>query len=377
MALAAALTAAATAGCASRQGRASLELKELTQTELDAFLDKGVDPRTRSIRVRRGAAGAEFEGGTRPWLGKMSRTRLKKVKDGFFPVTEAETIAKTKFNALVDTSARQSWLLLDSARALDFRAFKEPGGRPVGEYADHVRMAIPGYAGVGGLKVLLGKPLHVEDPVFYVAPGHGMLGALAREENGSAGPSGPDAAKWRRRTHAVFGAAFVKAFATVQLDFRRGEVLWLTSKEWSRGAKNGGVGARLGDWRGRPAIAIRLGGKDVTAVVDTAGDFAVSVPGAWLREGAGPDNVQMDLEIGGRLVAADAAVRTHESLGLPGDWPVARVGWRVWKEYAVTFDWKHDTLWLDKPEWLPGKAQAGGKDPDAPAAPIHYRGIDP
>lgn len=376
VAFAAAALALAAAGCASPQGRASLELKELTQAELDAFLDKGVDPVTRNVRVRRGAAGPEFEGGTRPWMGKMSRTPLKKVQGGFFPVTEAQTIAKTKFNALVDTSARQNWLLWDSTRALDFRAFKESGGKPVGEYADHVKMSIPGYAGVGGLKVLLGKPLHVEDPVFYVAPGHGMLGALAREENGASGKAGQDAAKWRRRTHAVFGAAFVKSFATVQLDFRRGQATWLSSKEWSRGAKDGGVGARLGDWRGRPTVAIRLGGKDVTAVVDTAGDFAVSVPSAWLREGAGPDDVQMDLELGGRTVAAGAVVRTHESLGLPGDWPVARVGWRVWKEYAVTFDWKHGTLWLDKPEWMPGKA-SDGKKAGEPGAPLHYRGIDP
>ena len=366
--LAAACTLAP-AGCASPKGRSSLELRELTQGELDAFLERKVDPMTRGVRVRRGVAGPEFDGGNRPWMGKGSRTPLKKTREGWYPVTEAETPDKTKFNALIDTSARQSWLLLDSARALDYRVVSE-GGQPVGEYADHVRMAIPGYAGVAN-KMLLGKKLHVEYPVFYVAPGHGMLGPLAREENGE------DAAgKWRRQTHAVFGAALLKAFATVKLDFRRGSVAWLSDQARGGAAGKGGVGARLGDWRGRPTVAVRLGGKELTAVVDTAGDFAVSVPSGWLREGAEAAEVEMPLELGGRAIDECARVRTHESLGLPADWP-ARVGWRVWKEYAVTFDWKHGMLRLDKPEWSAGdEAEERGGEPQA-AGPVHYRGIDP
>ncbi|MBR6022407.1 MAG: hypothetical protein IK066_08325 [Kiritimatiellae bacterium] len=359
-------------GCAAPTGRASLQLRELTQAELDAFLEKGADPMTRGIRVRRGPSGAEFDGGNRPWLGKMSRTRLKKAPEGWLPVTEAETADKTKFNALVDTSARQSWLLYDSVRALDFRPFKE-GGKPTGEYPDHVESAIPGYAGAAN-KAVLGKKLHVEYPVFYVAPGHGMLGPLAREENGTG--AGGKAGQWRRKTHAVFGAALLKTFATVRLDFRTGWVTWMSSQEYKGGGKGGGVGTALGDWRGRPTVAVRLGGKELSAVVDTAGDFAVSVPASWLRDGADGAEVAMPLELGGRNIGENVRVRTHESLGLPGDWP-ARVGWQIWKEYAVTFDWKHGKMWLDKPEWAAAGTGGGDEKTAGEAGPVRYRGIEP
>ena len=52
-------------GCASPRGD-TRPLLELTQAELDAFLDRGVDPRSFGITVQQGVAGPEFASGTKP-----------------------------------------------------------------------------------------------------------------------------------------------------------------------------------------------------------------------------------------------------------------------------------------------------------------------
>jgi len=367
---AALVLAVAWGGCASRQGRASLELHELTQEELDRFLDSGADPRYRGITARRGASGVEFDFGNRPWMGKVARTPMEKVAGKAVPVVEAKTATRVAFNALVDTSARQSWFLYDSVKAMDYRPFKlEPGGRPIGERADHVRAEIPGYAGVANKTIL--EKLNIESPVFYVAPGHGMLGALARPESAPGGADGAAADKLKRRIHGVLGAALLKQFAFVQLDGPRGEILW-ASPPHKHPAPAGTASAPLLDWRGRPAVKVRLGGRETLAVIDTAGDFAVSVPDDWPGAGEGAGAV---LEVAGRDLGA-VPLATHGSLGLPGDWPV-RVGWRTWRGLCIALDWAGGRFRLAVPGSAP--PESGAQDGAGPAGggPVRYRGIDP
>lgn len=356
-------------GCASEKAP-PLEPMELTQAEVDRFLDAGKDPRNWNITVRRGTAGPEFEFGNRPWPGKVTRKAFWKGGGGM-PVLVAETLGGDEFKALVDTSARQCWLACPWARALDYRVFKEGNGAPIGEWADHAKGKIPGYAGVGSKIVL--ERLHVESPVFYVAPSRGMLGAgIAR---------GSEA--WRKDVAVVLGAGLLKNFSFVTLDFPGR--LFAAGTIPLKGA-GGGAGMALGDWKGRPSIGVRLGGVEEPAVVDAAGNFDVSLPAAALKGVRAAQEgrpVEMELVLGGKVVVPRVTVVTHESQGLPPGWP-ARVGWGVWKRYRMTFDWEHKQLWLEGPGAERGGPDAGGGGAGdggggrggAPA-PVRYRGVAP
>lgn len=360
----AALLLATAWGCASSKAP-GLEQQELTQAEVDRFLDAGKDPRTWGVTVRRGPSGMEFEDANRPWLGKASRTPLWKGAGGM-PVLVAESMAGDEFKALVDTSARQCWLAPPWTRELDWRVFKDSVGEPFGEWPDHATGKIPGYAGAGSKVVL--NLLHVETPVFYVSPSRGMLGALARGRE-----------PWRKNVAAVLGAALLKKFSYVTLDFPGRRIAWASpeTKPFAPGA--GTEGMALGDWKGRPAVGVRLGGVEETAVVDTAGDFDVSLPAAALKGVKAAQEgrpVEMELVLGGRVTVPRVTVVTHESLGLPGDWP-ARVGWRVWRNYRMTLDWQHRKLWLTSPEMAEAaREEAAEKDGEA-AGPVRYRGVAP
>ncbi len=348
------------AGCATR---IPLEPSPLGQDDLDQFLRSGRDARTYGITIYPETAGPRFEFANRVHPHRSARMDFASPRSLAVPVLKARTGRFVDCQVLLDTSARQSWLLLPSVEAMDYRPFAPPAG----EYPDHVHAGIPGYAGVANKLVF--DDLHIESPVFYVPPARGGLGALARAAEIPDRLPKTDALRRSlgQRTHVVLGAAALRAFSYVRFDFPERTVRFSTDAAF-RPAVAGAVHARLPlrDWRGRPAVDATLGGEPVRLVLDTGGEFDLSLPADFPAEGP---LVLGDLEID------DLRPDTHEAHDLPPAYP-ARLGLGVLARFAVTIDYKQQRVWFEgKP--LRNDAESATPTQDEDTVPVHYRGIRP
>lgn len=348
------------AGCSSP---APLRQTRLSQDEIDQFLGSGRDARNYGITIYSDPAGARFEFANRVHQDRAALMDFMGPRNLRAPVIRARTATFVDCTLLLDSSARQNWLLMASAKAMDYRTFKPP----TGEYADHVVSDIPGYAGVANKLIL--DELHVESPVFEVPPARGNLGPLARSEE-QPGKLGEKALEARQalaaRTHAVMGAALMRSFASIRFDFPKRTVRFSTHATYKPSA-NSAVRANLPlrDWRGRPAVHGTLGGEPILLVIDTAGDFDLSLPGDT-------DGVSGPLVLG-EWTFDDVQVSTHAELGLPKSFP-ARIGLGLLSRQAVTLDHKQQRVWFEGPPLSDAEESDDATENETPV-PVHYRGI--
>ena len=343
----------------------TLEAVPLSQTEVDQFLASGRDARTYGITIYPGASGTRFEFANRPRTERRMRLDFTGPRSSRRPVVKGQSAITDPFPILLDTSSRQSWATLTAAKGLEYRVFAPPEG----EYADHVAADIPGYAGVGN-KLIFDK-LHVESPVYYVAPARGGLGALARAAER---PGLPPALAAKREKAAgqlplVLGNETLRNFAYVRFDFPA-RAVELSSTRAYQPADGAAVAANLPmlDWRGRPAVQATLDGQPILLVLDTAGDFDLVLPGE-------PANVgPAELALGARATAA-VDVAAAADYGLPAEFP-ARLGLGVLADYAVTLDFKNRRVLFENPAAAADDVSATQADEDV-SEPIHYRGVRP
>ena len=347
-------------GCATPK---TLAPGPLAQDAVDRFLAGGRDARTYGITIYPGAAGTRFEFANRPRPERTARMNFAGARASLMPIVKGSSAITDPFPILLDTSSRQSWATLAAAKGLEYRTFAPPEG----EYADHVAAEIPGYAGVGN-KLIFDK-LHVESPVYYVAPAAGGLGALARaaERPDLPAPAVAKREKAAARLPLVLGNETLRNFSYVRFDFPARAIAFASTRGY-KPANAAAVAANLPmlDWRGRPAIQAELDGAPLTLVLDTAGDFDLALPGE-------PPAETGRLALGD-LVHEAATIDAHSALGLPEAFP-ARLGLGVLTDYAVTFDYKNRRVWLEDP-------RRAAADPAAAAEaeisePIHYRGVRP
>ena len=348
-------------GCTTPDRLASVPL---TQADVDQFLAGGRDARTYGITIYPAAAGTRFEFANRPRPERTTRLDFASPRSSHRPIVKGQSAITDPFPILLDTSARQSWATLTAAKGLEYRTFAPPEG----EYADHVAAGIPGYAGVGN-KLIFDK-LHVESPVYYVAPARGGLGALARAAER---PDLPPALASKREKAAgqlplVLGNETLRNFAYVRFDFPA-RAVELSSTRAYKPADTAAVVANLPmlDWRGRPAVQAALAGEPLLLVLDTAGDFDLVLPGA------APVGGRAELALGARM-AAEVEVAAAADCGLPADFP-ARLGLGVLADYAVTFDYKNRRIWFETPALAAAEPAAAATN-EVPE-PVHYRGVRP
>lgn len=335
----------------------------LSQDEVDHFLKSGRDPRYWGITVYQGTLGPRYEFANRQHQSRSAQSDMLAVLPGTtLPVVEAKTGGFNRFNLLLDTSARESWLPFHLIKAMGYRVFSPPSG----EYPDHVIAAIPGYAGVGN-KIIL-ETLHIESPIFYVPPATGNLGPLARMEVVDWLSDGAIKTRDARRgkIHAVMGAAMLRTFSYIRMDFQSRTIRFSTHGTY-RPASSEAVVATLPlkEWKGRPAVQGFFNGEAATFVLDTGGAFHLSIPSSIA---AAETNM---LEIDSWRVEG-IPTAAHTDFGLPPDFPV-RLGAAAFAPYVLTLDYKQKSVWIEDLQRV--KAAASATDEDAPPREIQYRGI--
>ncbi|HQQ59761.1 MAG TPA: hypothetical protein PKU89_00295, partial [Kiritimatiellia bacterium] len=108
----------AAAGCTSPL---RLHPSPLAQDELDRFLDGGRDARVYGITTYQDAAGPRFEFANRPQSFRTAQLPFESVPGvPPVPIVRVETPLADEFPVLLDSSARQSWAVMDSMRGLEF-----------------------------------------------------------------------------------------------------------------------------------------------------------------------------------------------------------------------------------------------------------------
>jgi len=346
------------AGCATFP----LDPAPLGQDELDQFLASGRDARTYGITIYRDPAGARYEFANRVHPHRAARMDFISPPSLSVPVIRGRTGRFVDCHVLLDTSARQNWLLLPSVEAMDYRAFAPP----MGEYPDHVLSAIPGYAGVANKLVF--DSLHIESPVFHVPPARGGFGPLARaaELPGRSPRTARDRESLGRRTHVIFGAGPMQAFSYVRFDFPGRTVRFSTDAAYQPEDPGTLLACLpLKSWRGRPAVDATLDGAPFLLVFDTGGEFELSLP-ADVPAGT-------TLAIGDWLLD-DVRPTLHDDHGLPAAFP-ARLGLGLLARAAVTLDFKQRRVWIESP--VPAARSSDAADEVRDAPPVQYRGITP
>ncbi len=349
-----------TAGCTSPK---TLQQIPISQDELDPFLASGRDARNYGITIYSDAAGPRFEFANRVHQDRSAQSSFVGPTSSRAPVIRARSGSATfdDLYLLLDSSARQNWLLMSTIKNMDYRTFKPP----MGEYADHVVSDIPGYAGVAN-KIIL-QELHIESPICYLPPARGNLGPLARAEGHT--DETPDAKAYQAlgtKIQAVMGAALMRSFAFIRFDFPNRTVRFSSHSTYKPGATSAVLAnLPLRDWRGRPTVQGTLGGEPILLVIDTAGSFDLSLPGDI-------EGVTGPLVLGG-LQIDDVALFTHADLGLPETFP-ARIGLGLLSRYTLILDHKNQRVWMEgKP--LPQPEKSDTSSEEETAAPVQYRGI--
>lgn len=317
------------AGCASL----SVDQAPLGQDIIDSFAASAKDARYFGITVYQYADGPHFEFANRSHRDRGAQVDFRSKKSAF-PVVKARSFTFVDFDFLIDSSARQSWLLFKSVPALSYTPFDPL----LGEYPDHVVSEYPGYAGVSRQIVL--DTFHLENPIFYVPPADGGLGTLSR--NPKYAGAAEKAVLRHPTVHAVMGYAMMKAFSYLKFDFP-GRTVRVSAHSTYKPASGESVLAQLPllSWRGRPVLEAHINGHPVGVVVDTAGDFGLSFPNSLYRDD--PVTVQL-----GDWLLEDVPATTHEEMGLPDDFPV-RLGLKVLSHFIVTFDIQNNCLWIENP----------------------------
>lgn len=296
----------------------------LSPEEQQRFFSRARDARIYGITIYRETHGARFEGAQRLHWGQSAQLPLRQFSSRRpLPVITAQSAAKSDFQMLLDSSSCQNWLAFGSVAAMGYRPFSPP----LQEWPDHVGTSFAGAAGTAN-KLLLDR-LHVEYPVFFVPLNAGHLGALTRATAKT--PS--------QRCSAVMGASLMRSFSYLRFDFPARSIQFAADQPFPAPA---GPTLRavvpMRNWRGRPALEARLNQQPLLVVVDTAGNFELSLPAA-------PDSPATlalgDWEVG------EIHPTTHAAEGLPDDFP-ARLGLGILSRGIVTLDFCNQRIWFEE-----------------------------
>ncbi|HMP76934.1 MAG TPA: hypothetical protein PKE12_11635 [Kiritimatiellia bacterium] len=310
------------AGCATTRDE---HIIPFNAQQRQALFARARPPQAFGLTVYTTERGPLFAGAHRVHSGQAARLPFASKADPGTPMIRFTARSVKEIPALIDTTARENWIIPPLAAGADLVMMAGPN--PYETKAVHV------YDEIGGFAALLHKAmfdkLHMENVVFYV--------------RGASGPLGPPA-RWSQDPvpQAVFGVPFLRAFSYVTFDFA-GQGLVLSATTPYPGPDESRLIAQLPllDIRGVLGVEGTLNGEPTTFLIDTGGDFD-------LVKNDPKDATVRRVAVGDLVFPRDIEVKTARELGL-GDIDYPRIGRGLLTRYRVTLDFRNKQVIFERP----------------------------
>jgi len=306
-------------GCASRR---AAEIEPLSARELEQFFTRAQDERRFWLTRYESDQGPVFAGAHRLHTEKFAHVAFESRRNVPVPMIAVRLRTPEEYAALIDTSARSSWI--------EFRMAHEMGLIPIGppshrQYAAHVNDPIPGYLSVAPRLII--DQMHVDTALVYVKAAHGPLALLTREEKDLRAP-------------IVLGGEFLRAFHFVQIDYPNRTILFSTTTPYRTNADRLIASVPMRSYNGSIAVEGFFDQQESLFLLDSLGDFAVASSFA-------PGETVQQVMIG-HLVMRNVPHTNLATLGL-GFPDVPRIGRHVLSRYIVTIDGKNRLVHFERP----------------------------
>lgn len=304
-------------GCASRR---AAKVHPLSAQELEQFFSRAQDERRFWLTKYESDQGPVFTGAHRLHNDKFALMPFETRRKLPVPMISARLRTPQEHVALIDTSARASWI--------EFGLGREMGLIPIGPpsyrlYAAHVNDPIPGYLGVAPRLII--DQLHVDTALFYVKAAHGPLTLLTREDKDLRAPM-------------VLGADFIRAFHFVQIDYPNRTVLFSTTTPYKTDPDRLIASVPMRNYNGSIVVTGSIGDRDTPMLLDSLGDFAVACD---------PGKNAQQVMFGDLVLRNPTYTDIHTTgLGFPD---VPRIGRHVLSRFIVTFDGKSRQIHFERP----------------------------
>jgi hypothetical protein len=228
-------------------------------------------------------------------------------------------------NALLDTSARQSWTTLDMKKAVRVELLLAPTllvSKP-----EHVFDTFGGLLGVAG-HLRVGDEITMENVLMQVRGVSGPLGPLAR---------GLENAK----VEMVLGQDFMKAFNHVLFNFPDRFVILSTSFDCKLIEGNLLATVPMLLTNGVLAVDGIVDGSRATIAIDTGGDYALAFP-------PGKSSGRVKQVSLGDLVLRDQPAQNSMDLGM-GPISQPRIGRLALSRFKMTLDFQNRLVHFERP----------------------------
>jgi hypothetical protein len=307
------------AGCASTPDEMITPLTEAQRAQL---LKSQRAPELFGLTAYESEGGPIYVGGQRTHPGDLARLPFASDNRSTAPLVRAGPNKAAGLCALLDTSARESWLSLQAAAAAGVRML---GPSPQPRRAVHVHDEAGGYISVAPHIKL--DEIQVENVLFHVRAANGPLGPLARWETDP-------------RPEAVLGGNLLRAFQFVQIDFPGRSAMFSATTPYAPDETRLVATAPLKDLRGAVGCEGSVDGEPADLVLDTGGDFACAMkdpPSAELRQ------VRIGDLVFRRVPVDNAFERGLDTPEHP------RIGRALLSRYKVTLDFRRKLVYFEKP----------------------------
>lgn len=320
-----ALVALLFVSCASLQPAGQQPTVPLTKAQLEKMASRAKQPQLFGIIV--------YPSETGPTFGGAMRTRENEVASLNFPAgdpTRAPLIpiglsSLGMQNALLDTSAQQSWTTLEAMRTLRIELLLAP--TLLASKPNHVFDTYGGLLGTAG-HLRIGDDIVMDNVLFQVRAVGGPLGPLARGLDGA-------------NVQAVLGQDFMKALNHVVINFPSRYAVLSTSLDCRLGETNLLATVPMLLTNGTIAVQGIVDGTPATIGLDTGGDYAIA-----LTPGKTPGRIQQ-VSLGD-LVLRDQPATPGPDLGL-GPITNPRIGRLALSRFKITLDFRHRLIHFERP----------------------------
>ena len=315
-----ALAALVLTGCKSPKPQ---DIRLLSDEQLKSYFGKVQDPRRYAITQYDTDDGTVFVGTSRVRPEQQAVLPFASGTGNRAPVVNLSVDKEHSFPVLLDTSSRDNWLRFE--KAADIQAVPLGTDRTYALTPKHVRDDIPCFAcRVGQLNF---DDVVMENILFYVRTASGSLGALNRRAERPA----PD---------AVLGCGALKAFAFVQFDYPLRLAALSTTFGYTPHPDQLVAELPLNEVGGQWAVDGMVGDKSGPIIIDTAGDFELSVPAA-------SGSMMKQISIGDLVFRQVRAVSNRENGLEPQKYP--RLGRQLLARYKITFDNLRSMVYFERP----------------------------